>query len=402
MSFLSLQDSPSNYSAIHTSSPALSCASRSSRSGGSYICGDNVSLRTPCTPSHQEAEEQQSQQKKKKRRQRRVDRSIRSPHFDPILCHPNEIKSRRKTEKEQYQKLEAAFRMNPKPNPQARKLLSERLGMTERRVQVWFQNRRAKERKMEKRKRDAIIQQGWLDDLAIPLVPQEDPWGLCCPTSQTHTKARTLFNDASPSGPESAADVYAYATPAPSTAFSQNGALLTPLASSNCSPIFVEPLVWTLPPAGPAFYDTTPHTSPWDYSCNEHLEPVNSTSSEPCPNTTSLAASASFTKRSKQKPNLTPLKIAPNQYPLLNHYLQMDSLNSAPLSHLRHSEYQPVLETPHESDVLMHLQLSPLTSEEQSMFCALPLSAPTIIDHHSYFEQLLGITPVNSTEVSSR
>ena len=58
------------------------------------------------------------------------------------------IKHRRKTTDEQRNVLEKIFRTNPRPDTNFRRVLAQELGMDSRRVQVWFQNRRAKEKKM--------------------------------------------------------------------------------------------------------------------------------------------------------------------------------------------------------------------------------------------------------------
>lgn len=42
------------------------------------------------------------------------------------------------------------FENNPNPTPEARKAISEKLGMSEKAVRIWFQNRRAKQRKLER------------------------------------------------------------------------------------------------------------------------------------------------------------------------------------------------------------------------------------------------------------
>lgn len=61
-------------------------------------------------------------------------------------CHynPFEVKHRRRTTAEQYRALETAFRRDSRPPLELRRQLAVELGMNNRAVQVWFQNRRAK------------------------------------------------------------------------------------------------------------------------------------------------------------------------------------------------------------------------------------------------------------------
>lgn len=65
--------------------------------------------------------------------------------------HGNNRKKRCKTTEEQLKILQKAFQTDPIPNAQARIILSKKLGMSARAVQVWFQNRRAKEKQNMKR-----------------------------------------------------------------------------------------------------------------------------------------------------------------------------------------------------------------------------------------------------------
>ncbi|KAM0673538.1 hypothetical protein GVAV_002913 [Gurleya vavrai] len=59
------------------------------------------------------------------------------------------VKHRRRTSKMQLKVLEKTFETNVRPDAAMRKILGEQLGMTPRSVQVWFQNRRAKIKKIK-------------------------------------------------------------------------------------------------------------------------------------------------------------------------------------------------------------------------------------------------------------
>ncbi|BFZ60189.1 hypothetical protein YB2330_001212 [Saitoella coloradoensis] len=67
-------------------------------------------------------------------------------HLNPSIAGVIESKTRRKTTEAQVRILEKAFAENPKPNVAVRNVLAERLLMTSRNIQIWFQNRRAKAR----------------------------------------------------------------------------------------------------------------------------------------------------------------------------------------------------------------------------------------------------------------
>jgi hypothetical protein len=71
--------------------------------------------------------------------------------FRPTFYNPFEIKHRRRTSRAQLKVLEKSFSENPKPNATIRRILAQRLDMTPRGVQIWFQNRRAKA-KLQRRK----------------------------------------------------------------------------------------------------------------------------------------------------------------------------------------------------------------------------------------------------------
>merc|ERR1712071_181 len=58
------------------------------------------------------------------------------------------VKQRKRTSKQQKEVLEHVFTQTPKPDTLTRKSLGVQLNMTVREVQVWFQNRRAKVKKL--------------------------------------------------------------------------------------------------------------------------------------------------------------------------------------------------------------------------------------------------------------
>ncbi|KAJ1937114.1 hypothetical protein GGF37_005337, partial [Kickxella alabastrina] len=66
----------------------------------------------------------------------------------PNFYNPYHVKHRRRTTKEQLTLLEGTFKSTPKPSSELRKSLASTLGMTAREVQIWFQNRRAKQKNM--------------------------------------------------------------------------------------------------------------------------------------------------------------------------------------------------------------------------------------------------------------
>lgn len=61
------------------------------------------------------------------------------------------IRKRTRATAEQLTVLEDTFAVNVSPNSKLRKQLSDQLKMTDRSIQIWFQNRRAKVKHMQKR-----------------------------------------------------------------------------------------------------------------------------------------------------------------------------------------------------------------------------------------------------------
>ncbi|KAI7868103.1 hypothetical protein BDF14DRAFT_1881199 [Spinellus fusiger] len=71
-------------------------------------------------------------------------------------CHQrlpidHQPRKRTRASPEQLSLLEKTFSINPSPNNCVREQLSQQLGMSERSIQIWFQNRRAKVKNMAKR-----------------------------------------------------------------------------------------------------------------------------------------------------------------------------------------------------------------------------------------------------------
>ncbi|KAH9993160.1 hypothetical protein BJV77DRAFT_372116 [Russula vinacea] len=110
---------------------------------------------------------------------------------------PNTIKTRKRTTPAQLEILEGVFITDKKPNAPRRKELAKKLKMSPREVQVWFQNRRAKEKKS---------------------FAKKDP-SPTSPTASTSLASSTapITTDVSPS-PEAAADVLADPVPPQSSA----------------------------------------------------------------------------------------------------------------------------------------------------------------------------------------
>ena len=69
--------------------------------------------------------------------------SFPMPYFPPR-------KTRRRLSASESRLLNAAFEMHPHPSAEVRAKLEKQLGMSRRAVQIWFQNKRAKRRRIEK------------------------------------------------------------------------------------------------------------------------------------------------------------------------------------------------------------------------------------------------------------
>ncbi|KAJ1721661.1 hypothetical protein LPJ53_003850 [Coemansia erecta] len=91
--------------------------------------------------------------------------------------NPYHVKHRRRTTKEQLELLEGTFKNTPKPSSDIRKALAQKLGMTAREVQIWFQNRRAKQKNLMMRASSTGAADGEktsMEPETSPLSPADD------------------------------------------------------------------------------------------------------------------------------------------------------------------------------------------------------------------------------------
>ncbi|KAF7312577.1 Pleiotropic drug resistance ABC transporter protein [Mycena indigotica] len=98
-------------------------------------------------------------------------KSPSEPTFYPYV--PNEVKHRKRTTRAQLTLLEETFKRNTRPNTQLRERLAAELNLSPRNIQVWFQNRRAKE-KVRAQSREHC---GSRNGLPFPLSATESPAG---------------------------------------------------------------------------------------------------------------------------------------------------------------------------------------------------------------------------------
>lgn len=99
---------------------------------------------------------------------------LKSTFFDPF-----EVKHRKRTSKSQLNILEKTFETNKKPDSALRNQLSEQLGMTPRSVQVWFQNRRAKQKKSKDKKYLPKIEQALIRENTPDIHHLSNGSGMC-------------------------------------------------------------------------------------------------------------------------------------------------------------------------------------------------------------------------------
>ena len=80
-------------------------------------------------------------------------------------------KKRQRTSPEQLSILEQIFQGNRTPDYETRARLSKQLGMTPRRIQIWFQNKRAKMKKIQQEEKEEFCYPEDSGNLSSPFSP---------------------------------------------------------------------------------------------------------------------------------------------------------------------------------------------------------------------------------------
>ncbi|CAG8699003.1 22392_t:CDS:2 [Gigaspora margarita] len=96
--------------------------------------------------------------------------SSKSPLATSSSSQPTTANNRTRATPEQLAILEDTFKTNTSPNSKVREALAEKVNMSERSIQIWFQNRRAKMKAMQKRAH-LMINQDSLGHHFMPCIP---------------------------------------------------------------------------------------------------------------------------------------------------------------------------------------------------------------------------------------
>ncbi|GJE97378.1 homeobox domain-containing protein [Phanerochaete sordida] len=163
-----MEPSNSGHDNIFSSPPSLHASSLSPPSV--YHSPDDLSRlrRHPALDSYESQMAHAHHQQNQREHSTTYVPSLVPPGVDPSQVdvrtfypyQPNEVKHRKRTTRSQLKILEDVYKYDKKPNASLRKKLADELTMTPRGVQVWFQNRRAKEKNLARKAeqaRDGVV-----------------------------------------------------------------------------------------------------------------------------------------------------------------------------------------------------------------------------------------------------
>jgi len=102
------------------------------------------------------------------------DRDDRDYYYPRSLSSSSRIKKRQRTSPEQLRILEDIYTREKMPNQSLRESLAKQLGMTSRRVQIWFQNKRAKEKRLKGKYPGSLDSEGRGDSLCEEILISEN------------------------------------------------------------------------------------------------------------------------------------------------------------------------------------------------------------------------------------
>lgn len=125
---------------------------------------------------------------------------------------PNEVKHRKRTTRQQLKVLEDTFRSTQKPDGNVRKSLALQLNMTPRNVQVWFQNRRAKDKTLAKRALRCMEEVRTQESVLPASSADNDSEAVASPRSEqdfrAHSGSSSPIESVFPTGYEAPTPVY--------------------------------------------------------------------------------------------------------------------------------------------------------------------------------------------------
>lgn len=122
---------------------------------------------------------------------------VKLPDQDDLLNK----KKRQRTSPDQLAILEEIFQTDKMPNQQTRVQLADQLGMSSRRVQIWFQNKRAKVKRGSSRPDGECPSPNSLSQSTSSLSPSSSPSSPCSPSDDIESPV------ASPDSPQAVPDI---------------------------------------------------------------------------------------------------------------------------------------------------------------------------------------------------